>query len=307
MTLARLAAPAALVLLVGISAVTGVASLAGGEWWILGVSRLPRTAAALLAGAGLAVAGVIMQMLARNRFVEPSTTGTAQAAGLGLVAVTLVAPGAALWLKMAAATAAALVGTAGFLALVRRLPPRDPLLVPLTGIVYGGILGAAATFLAYERDLIQYVDVWMNGELSGVMLGRYEFLWAAGGLAIAAYVFADRFTIAGMGEDTSRSLGLDYPRVVALGLVIVAGIAAVTVVTVGMIPFVGLVVPNMVARFAGENLRRTLPLVAMSGAGLVLACDILGRLIRFPYEIPVGTLLGVLGALVFLWMLNARR
>ncbi|MDK3019814.1 ABC transporter permease [Pseudodonghicola flavimaris] len=307
MTLGRLAAPAALLLLAGVSIFTGVAALQWGDLWLIGVSRLPRTAAALLAGAALAVAGVIMQMLARNRFVEPSTTGTGQAAGLGIVAITLVAPAAALWVKMAAATVAALLGTALFLALVRRLPRRDPLLVPLTGIVYGGILGAAATFLAYERDLIQYVDIWMNGELSGVMLGRYEFLWAAGALAIAAYLYADRFTIAGMGEDTSRTLGLDYPRIVALGLLIVAGITAVTVVTVGMIPFVGLVVPNMIARLAGENLRRTLPQVAMAGAGLVLACDILGRVIRYPYEIPVGTILGVLGAVVFLWMLNARR
>ncbi|MBV7407826.1 ABC transporter permease [Maritimibacter sp. DP1N21-5] len=293
-----------LVTLILVSLVTGVASLGEDGWWLVFVSRLPRTLAALLAGAGLAVAGVIMQMLARNPFVEPATAGTGQAAGLGLVAVTLLAPGAAIWLKMSAATTAALIGTAGFVALVRRLPTGDPLLVPLTGIVYGGILGAATTFLAYERDLLQYIDIWMSGEFSGVMLGRYEILWIGGALTVLAYLYADRFTIAGFGEETTRSLGLGYGQVVALGLVIVSVITAVTVVTVGMIPFVGLVVPNLVARMRGENLRETLPYVAVSGGVLVLACDIIGRVIRYPFEVPVGTVLGVLGAALFLWILH---
>ncbi|WP_245841091.1 ABC transporter permease [Puniceibacterium sediminis] len=275
--------------------------------WLLAVSRLPRTAAAMLAGAGLAVAGVIMQMLARNRFVEPATVGTGQAAGLGLVAVALLAPGAPLWFRMLVAMASALLATAGFLALVRRLPFRDPLLVPLTGIVYGGILAAVTGFIAYENDLLQYIDIWMNGEFSGVMLGRYEFLWLAGAATLVAYAFANRFTIAGMGEEMSLSLGLSYGQVMALGLAIVSVVTAVTVVTVGMLPFVGLVVPNIASQLRGDHLRRSLPLLASAGAGLVLTCDILGRIIWYPYEIPVGTILGVIGAAVFIWMLQGRR
>ncbi|MDE0591454.1 iron chelate uptake ABC transporter family permease subunit [Halocynthiibacter sp. C4] len=289
-----------------VSCLTGVSSLSGDGIWLLFYSRLPRTAAALLAGASLAVAGVIMQMLSRNKFVEPSTAGTAQAAAFGLVVITLLAPGAALWAKMGAATFTALIGTAGFLALVRRLPPHDPMLVPLTGIVYGGIIGAATTFLAYERDLLQYLDIWINGEFSGVMLGRYEFLWIAGILAGVAYLYADRFTIVGLGEDAAKSLGLNHKQAMIAGLSIVAVISAVTTVSIGMIPFVGLVVPNIVARIYGENLRQTLPIVAASGAGLVLACDILGRVIRYPFEIPVGTILGVIGAAAFLWILHGR-
>ncbi|MEC7761581.1 MAG: iron chelate uptake ABC transporter family permease subunit [Pseudomonadota bacterium] len=289
-----------------VSIFTGVASLGNGDLWLLFVSRIPRTAAALLAGAGLAVSGVIIQMLARNHFVEPTTAGTGQAAALGLVAVTLIAPASAIWAKMAAATVAAMVGTMGFLAIVRRLPTHDPLMVPLTGIVYGGILGAVTTFIAYERDLLQYVGIWMSGEFSGVMLGRYEFLWIGGLLTVAAYVFADRFTIAGLGETAAKGLGLNYRQVMALGLAIVAVTTAVTVVTVGMIPFVGLVVPNIVGRIMGENLRHTMPIVAGSGAALVLACDILGRVIRYPFEVPVGTVLGVIGAGIFLWLLHGR-
>ena len=275
--------------------------------WLLAVSRAPRTAAALLAGAALAVAGVILQMLARNRFVEPATVGTGPAAGLGLVGMTLLVPAAPLWAKMAAATLSAMAATGLLLELIRRLPSRDPLLVPLTGIVFGGVLGAVTTFIAYENDLLQYIDIWMNGELSGVMLGRYEFLWFAGGAVLLAYAFANRFTLAGMGEEMSETLGLSYAQVRLLGLAIVSAVTAVTVVTIGMLPFIGLVVPNIASRLQGDNLRRSMPALAALGAALVLFCDILGRLIWFPYEIPAGTILGVIGAATFLWLLHSPR
>ena len=267
------------------------------------VSRLPRTAAVLLTGASMAVAGVIMQVIARNRFAEPTTAGTAQGAALGLLAVTILAPASPLALRMIVASVAALATTALFLVIVRRLPPTQPLMVPLVGLVYGGILGAAETFIAYRLDLIQYLGTWMNGEFSGVIAGRYELLWISGLTAVAAYLAADRFTIASLGRDASLGLGLNYGTVVALGLIVVSVITALVVTTVGMIPFVGLVVPNLVARVMGDNLRRTLPWVAVTGAGLVLACDMLGRLIRYPYEIPVGTVFGTLGAGLFLWLL----
>ncbi|HMQ92281.1 MAG TPA: iron chelate uptake ABC transporter family permease subunit [Amaricoccus sp.] len=270
---------------------------------LLWVSRLPRTLAVLLTGASMATAGVIMQVIARNRFVEPTTAGTGQGAALGLLAVTLFAPATPLFLRMAAASLAALASTAVFLVIVRRLPPTQPLLVPLVGLVYGGVLGAAETFIAYQADLLQYLAVWLNGEFSGVLAGRYELLWVSGAVAALAYLVADRFTIASLGRDASLGLGLNYRRIVGLGLAMVAIITALVVVTVGMIPFVGLVVPNLVSRVMGDNLRRTLPWVALTGAGLVLVCDILGRLIRYPYEIPVGTVFGVVGSVLFLYLL----
>lgn len=271
------------------------------------VSRLPRTCAALLAGSALAIAGLVMQTLARNRFVEPSTAGTAQSAALGILAVTLLWPEAPLGWKALGAAATALAGTAVFLALVHRLPPTQPFLVPLFGLVYGGVVGAAATFAAWHLDLLQYLEIWTTGEFSGILRGRYELLWGAGALVALAWWTADRLTILSMGRDVSVGLGLNYAVVLRLGLVIVSAITALTVVVVGTIPFVGLVAPNLISRFAGENLRNTLPWVAGTGAALVVACDIAGRLIRFPYEIPVGTVVGVVGAALFLGLLFARR
>ena len=274
---------------------------------LLVVSRAPRTIAVIISGGALAVSGAIMQMLVRNRFVEPMTAGTGQGAALGILLVTLFAPGASILVKMVLASLTALGASAGFLAIVQRLPPTQPLLVALVGLIYGGILGAAVTFIAYQADLLQYVEIWMNGEFSGVLQGRYELLWLVALVAALAYLAADQFAIIGMGRTASINLGLNYRQTMVLGLLAISIVTALTVVTVGLIPFVGLVVPNIVARLAGDNLRRSLPLTAMTGATLVLLCDILGRLIRYPYEIPVGTVFGVVGALLFLWLLHGPK
>ncbi|PTE20528.1 iron ABC transporter permease [Cereibacter changlensis JA139] len=293
------------------SLMTGAASLdpssLGADpraWMLLMESRLPRTLAVLLTGAALAVAGVVMQQLVRNRFVEPGTIGTAESAAIGLLAITLIAPASPVWVKMLAASLAAMAGTALFLALIRRLPPREVLLVPLVGLILSGVLQSAATFVAWQTDLMQYLGIWlMTGEFSGVVAGRYALLWIAGAATCLAWVAADRLALLGLGEQTVTGLGLNPVAVMRLGLLVVALVTAMVVVTVGMVPFVGLVVPNVVARLMGDNLRATLPVVAAVGAALVLACDLLGRLIRYPYELPVGTVLGVLGSLLFLWLL----
>ncbi len=294
-------------LFVGVSDLTPaslVRSLLAGEGAdVLLVSRLPRTVAILLAGAGMAVAGMIMQMLARNRFVEPSTAGTVEFAVLGILVVTLVVPGAPLLAKMAGAAALALAGTALFLRILRAIPLRSVLVVPLVGIMLGGVVSAVSTFIAYRVDLLQSLVAWTTGDFSGVLRGRYELLWVVAALVAVAYVAADRFTVAGMGEGFTTNLGLDHRAVVRLGLVVVSLVTAVVVVTVGVIPFLGLVVPNVVSMLLGDNIRRTAPWVALGGAGLVLVCDLIGRLVRFPYEVPVGVVVGVVGSIVFLHLL----
>lgn len=272
---------------------------------LLVVSRFPRTIAVIITGAALAVVGTIMQQIVRNRFVEPMTTGTGQGAALGILIVTWLIPTAPLILRMGLASATAMIASLGFLAIVRRLPPTEPLLVPLVGLVYGGIIGAGVTFFAYQGDLLQYIEVWMSGEFSGVLKGRYEVLWIAAGVAGLAYLIADQFSIVGMGRTVSVNLGLNHGQVVLAGLLAISIVTALSVVTVGMIPFVGLVVPNIISRWFGDNLRATLPMVALLGAGLVLVSDILGRVLRHPFEIPVGTVFGVIGAVVFLWLLYA--
>lgn len=274
---------------------------------VLFISRVPRTLALILAGSGLAVCGLIMQMLARNRFVEPSTAGTVESASLGLLVVTLIAPGWPLFAKMLVASVFALGGTALFMRLLAAVPLRSPYVVPLVGIMLGSVIGAVTSFFAYRYDMLQTLGAWSMGDFSGILRGRYEMLWLSAGLTLLAWFAADRFTLAGLGDAFSTNLGLNYRRVLTLGLSIVAMSTAVIVVTAGAIPFLGLIVPNLVSAWIGDNIRRSIPWIALTGAGLVLASDIVGRLLRFPYEIPIGTVFGVAGSLVFLWLLLGRR
>jgi len=295
-----------LVVLSGVSLGVGVGNVFSGDAAanldLVLSSRLPRTLAVVLTGASLAIAGLVMQSLVRNRFVDPMISGTGQSAALGILAITILAPATSILV----ASAAACIGTALFLRLVRQLPPEDPYVVALFAIVYGGIIGALATALAWHYDLLQFLDVWMSGEFSGIMRGRYEILWLIAAVMVAAWWVADRLTILSLGQATATGLGLDFKATLRVGLLIVSIVSGLTVATVGALPFVGLVVPASVARLLGDDVRRAIPLVALGGAVLVLVSDICGRLIRFPYEIPAGTVMGVVGAAAFLLLIFNR-
>ena len=301
---------AVLAVLAAVSLSVGVAEFRWSDLFALSdstqlmlVSRLPRTLAIVLTGASMSVAGMIMQILMRNRFVEPSMVGASQSAALGMLLVSLAVPSAALMVKMSAAAASALAGMLVFMLLARRMPPSAQLMVPLVGIIFGGVIESVAVFVAYENEMMQMLGVWQQGDFSGVLMGRYELLWINGVLAASAYLLADRLTVMGLGETVSVNLGLNSTAVLWTGLLMVSLITSLVMVTVGNIPFVGLVVPNIVSRLMGDKLRSSLPAVALMGASLVLLCDIVGRVVVFPFEIPVATVFGVLGAAVFLWLL----
>lgn len=267
------------------------------------VSRIPRTIAIILTGVAMAVAGMIMQVVLKNRFVEPSMVGATQSAALGLLVVSLLFPASALLVKMSVATVSAVFGMMLFMLLIRRIPPTDYLMIPLIGIVFGGIIEAVTTFIAYQTETLQMLSVWQFGDFSGVLAGRYELLWLTGALCVLAYIIADKLTIVGLGDNIALNLGISKRQVTWLGVGMVAMMSAVVVVTVGMIPFIGLVVPNIVSRLMGDKLRRSLPAVALLGASAVLLCDIIGRSIRYPFEVPVATVFGVVGTVLFLWLL----
>ncbi|HZG71690.1 MAG TPA: iron chelate uptake ABC transporter family permease subunit, partial [Chondromyces sp.] len=137
--------------------------------------------------------------------------------------------------------------------------------------------------------------------------GRYELLYISIPLLIIAYVYANRFTLAGMGEEFAINLGLNYRRVVNIGLIIVALSSTLVVLTVGMIPFLGLIVPNIVSIYQGDNLKNNLSHTALLGAVFVLVCDIIGRIIIYPYEIPIGLTIGVIGSGIFIYLLLRRK
>ncbi|PQL06181.1 ABC transporter permease [Pantoea ananatis] len=300
--------------LVMLSLVTGVTRMSLIDLWhdaemreILFVSRFPRTVALVLAGSAMSVAGQIMQMLTQNRFVEPSVVGTTQSASLGLLLVMVWYPAAPVIVKMCIASLFALAGTVLFMLLIQRIRQKSAFIVPLAGIMLGAVFSSVTTFLGMQFDILQSLGSWESGDFSSVMQGRYELIWIVGLITLLAALIADRFTVAGLGQDFSVNVGLNYRQIQLTGMAMIAIVSGVVIVVVGVLPFLGLVVPNIVSMIFGDNLRRTVPWVAMTGAILVLSCDILGRLIIYPFEVPVSALLGVLGAAVFLVLIIKGR
>ncbi|PIC86397.1 MULTISPECIES: ABC transporter permease [unclassified Sporosarcina] len=267
------------------------------------ISRVPRLVAILLAGAGMSIAGLIMQQLSRNKFVSPTTAGTLDATKLGILVSMLIFTNATLLEKMAVSFTFALLGTFLFMQILDRIKFKDAIFIPLVGLMFGNILSSIATFFAFKANVIQNMSAWLQGDFSMIMKGRYELLYISVPVLIITYLYANRFTVAGMGEDFSKNLGLAYKSIVNIGLILVALITTTVVLTVGLIPFLGLIIPNIVSIFKGDHLQKTLPHTALLGAIFLLICDILGRVIIFPYEISISLMVGVIGSAIFLFLL----
>ncbi len=304
-----------LLVLSSVSVFVGVTELGPGDLWdlnseqqqVLLISRIPRLISIIVTGASLSIAGVIMQQLTGNKFVSPTTAGTMDFARLGiLVAMFLFASSGPLT-KMSVAFLFALGGTFLFMKILDHIRYKDTIFVPLVGLMLGNIISSLATFFAYQNDLIQNISSWLIGDFSMIIKGRYEFIYLSIPMLILAYLFANRFTIAGMGESFAKNLGLNYRQVVQVGLIIVAFITASVIITVGVIPFLGLIVPNIVSIFRGDHLKKNLPHTALLGANFLLFCDILGRIIIFPYEIPINVMVGVIGSAIFIYLLIRRQ
>ncbi|MEG1767447.1 MAG: iron chelate uptake ABC transporter family permease subunit [Comamonas sp.] len=284
-----------------------ILSFSDDAWLTLTASRLPRLAALVLTGVGLAVCGAVLQQILRNRFVEPATTGGLDAAKLGILVALTAAPAAGTTVRMLFALAFCLAASLLFVAIIRRVRARSTVLVPVIGLMYGGVLSAIAEFYAYQHNILQSMQGWLLGDFSRIVQGNYEILWLVLPIVALTYAYAHRFTVLGMGEGMATSLGLNYRATVLLGLLLVAVTVSATVITAGAIPFVGLVIPNLVALRHGDHMGRTLPVVALGGASLLLACDILGRLVAYPYEVPIGLTAGGVGGLRLLLLIVWRR
>ncbi|ENW15537.1 Iron(III) dicitrate transport system permease protein FecD [Acinetobacter haemolyticus CIP 64.3 = MTCC 9819] len=275
-------------------------SFSGDSWLTLTASRIPRLITIVLTGIGLSVCGVILQHIVRNKFVEPGTSGGLDAAKLGiLVSLTLV-PVTSTFSKMLFAMIFSFIASLIYIAIIRRIRFRNTVLVPVIGLMYGSVLSALAEFYAYSTNILQSMQGWLMGDFSRIVQGHYEIIYIIFPIVLLTYLFAHRFTVIGMGEEMASSLGLSYAVMAATGLILVAITVSTTVITVGAIPFVGLVVPNLVALKYGENLSKTLPIVALGGASLLLLCDIIGRSIIYPFEVPIGLTAGGVGGVIFL-------
>lgn len=274
---------------------------------VLAVSRFPRLISIIIAGMSMSICGLIMQQLSRNKFVSPTTAGTLDSARLGILVSLMLFTSASPLVKMLVAFLFALLGTFIFMKILEKVKYKDAVFIPLVGLMFGNIISSVTTFFAYKNDLIQNMSSWLQGNFSMIIQGRYELLYISIPVVIIAYLFANKFTIAGMGEEFSINLGLHHKQIVNIGLVIVALVTSIVVLTVGVIPFLGLIIPNIVTMYQGDHLKKSLPHTALLGAVFVLACDILGRIIIYPYEIPIGVTVGVIGSGIFLYLIMRRK
>ena len=285
------------------------AGIAGGDLEqleILFISRLPRLAAILCTGVGMSVAGLIMQQLCMNKFVSPTTGATISSAQLGILLALLFLPSSTLWSRALFAFAAAIAGTWLFVWFIQRIQFKDVIMVPLAGIMFGNVIGGVTNYLAYRYEMTQALSSWLVGHFSLIIRGRYELVYLIVPLVILAFLFANHFNIVGMGKDFSKNLGIHHNLVLFAGLSIAAMITASVVVVVGSISYIGLIVPNIVAMFKGDRVRGTLLDTALTGALFVLACDMIGRTLIAPYELPIELVVGVLASLMFIGLMFKR-
>lgn len=270
------------------------------------ISRLPRLLAILCTGTGMSVAGLIMQQLCMNKFVSPTTGATISSAQFGILIALIFMPGSTLWSRAIFAFMFAVLGTWIFVAFIQKIQFKDVVMVPLVGIMFGNVVTGLTNFLAYKYEMTQALSTWLVGHFSMVLRGRYEIVYLVVPLVILAFVYANHFNIVGMGKDFSKNLGVHYNLILFMGLTIAAMITAAIVVVVGSISYIGLIVPNIVVMFKGDRIRGTLIDTALFGSIFVLLCDMVGRSVIRPYELPIELIVGVIGSIIFIVMLLYR-
>jgi len=261
-------------------------------------SRVPRTMAIILSAAGLSVAGLIMQAISRNKFMSPTTAGTTDAAALGLLLSFIFLSEQSGITQTIFSFVFALISTMLFTFIIGRLKIREVVYIPLLGMMYGGMISALTTAIAFRFEAMQVLNMFNMGSFA--RLGDFRMIYIVIFPLILSMVFATKFSIIGLGEDFSKNLGVNYNRVVMSGLIAVALISAATFVAVGPLPFIGLIIPNMTTSLYGDNLKKSIFDLMLFGAVFVLICDIISRLVIFPFEMNVSLTISIIGGAIFM-------
>lgn len=271
------------------------------------ISRLPRLIALIVAGVGMSISGVIMQQISNNKFVSPTTAATLDSAQFGVIIAMLIFTNTTITEKMIVSFICALIGTFLFMKILKKIKMKNIIFIPLVGIMVGNVIGSLTEFIAYKFNLTQSVQNFFQGKFNMVMKGNYELLYLTIPLLIIAFIYANKFTIVGMGEDISKNLGLNYKRVSNIGITLVSLISALIVIIVGNIPFIGLIIPNIVSLFNGDNVGKNIGITALFGVNFLMICDIIGRVIIYPYEVSISLTAGVIGSIIFLYLILRRN
>ena len=269
--------------------------------------RLPRVLAALLAGAGLATSGALIQAVLDNPLASPNIIGINAGAGFAVLIVSALLP-AMVFIQPIAAFVGALL-TAVVIFLISLGVGISRLTVVLAGIALSSIFGAGMnTILIVNPDAYIGASRFLVGGLSGVLMK--DILWPSpyiiAGL-IVALLMSNKLNVMSLGDSTAHSLGMNVGvwRMALLGLA--ALLAGASVSFAGLLGFVGLIVPHLIRFLVGHDNRIVLPLSAAFGAAFVVFCDMLSRILFAPYEIPVGILMAFVGGPFFIYLIIKNR
>ena len=276
-------------------------------WRILCFVRLPRTAAAVLAGAALGVAGALIQSVLNNAMASPNVIGVNAGAGLGALLAASLVPGAAALLPGAAFAGA--LAAALFIWMLAAVAGLSRTTLILAGVTVSSILTACMnTLKLLFPDAAVGSTAFLLGTLSGVTTAQVQraLPWLAAGFVLAALLAAD-LNVLQLGEDMAAGLGLPVARVRFAALLTAALLAGAAVSFAGLLGFVGLLAPHIARRLVGGDNRRLLPVTALASADLMLLCDVAARVLFAPFELPVGVLLSLVGGPFFLFLLLRRK
>ena len=270
-------------------------------------TRLPRTAAALLSGSALAVAGAVIQTVLCNPLAAPNIIGVNASAGLAVAIACAVTPMSAVGTPLIA-FAGALTGVLLVLSL-SELAGASRMTTVLAGVAASSLFSAAidAVVTLVPDALSGYSDFRIGG-FSGVTPARLGPAAAMILLGLALVLsLSQQINVLSLGAQTARSLGLSVRPVRLLLLTLAAAMCGAAISFSGLLGFVGLIVPHMMRRLVGEESLRLNLACAMGGAALVALCDTLARVLFAPYELPVGIVLSFAGVPFFLWLLLKKR
>ena len=270
-------------------------------------SRLPRTCAAFLAGAALAVAGVVIQTVLNNPLASPSIIGVNSSAGFAVAFVCAFWPAAQRYTPFIA-----FFGALAGVLLVMTLSQSTVaarITVVLAGVAISNLFSAGIdAVVTLVPDALNSVSDFRIGGFTGVTMSQLGPAAAIIAISlIIVFSLAHQLDILALGTDTAKSLGLAVGRMRIVFLVLAAALAGAAVSFCGLIGFVGLIVPHAMRRIVGEDNGILLVASAMGGSFFVLICDLIARVLFAPFEIPVGIVLSFAGAPFFLWLLFKQR
>lgn len=273
--------------------------------------RMPRVVVGIIAGAGLAVAGAVMQSTLLNPLADPYTTGVSSGASFGAtLAMTMgitVATGA--YAIVVNAFLFSLIPTAMIL-LVSKLKNSSPTTMIMAGIAVMYVFNAMTTVLMLWADPNQLEEVynWQVGSLSRSSWEEIPIMLVVTFVGIIVVQFMSRkLNVLATGDDLSNALGVDANRMRIILLATISLVSAAIVSFTGLIGFVGLVTPHIVRLFIGADNRYLIPASAVAGAALLVCADLVGRVVLYPVVLQVGVVMAFVGGPMFLWLIMRRN